>query len=145
MRTAVLSLFASLLALTCFSSACADDIPPCTVPNGVTSTSLRTGAPLALVRALREHIGELAAPGTKFDAPDVVITGRNRRLIFVWYVGKRWIVATEHGGYAYNDPIFAYDLSQDGRNATLVQERIAFPDTVCSTASSMLGFEPRSP
>jgi hypothetical protein len=94
---------------------------------------------------LREHIGELAEPGTKFDATDVVVTGRNRRLIFVWYLGKRWIVATEHGGRGYNDPIFAYDLSQDGQSATLVQESIAFPKTVCSTASSMLSFEPRNP
>src|SRR5208337_4506280 len=111
-------LFVSLLAvmplLSCNSGY--DSIPSCTMPNGVTSTSL-TDAPPALARALRDHIGEIAAPGTSFDPTDVVVTGRDRRLIFIWHSGRRWIVATEHGGRGYNDPIFAYDLSDDQRNA----------------------------
>jgi hypothetical protein len=96
------------------------------------------GAPPALLRALKQRVGELVPPGERFDATDVVVTGRDRRLIFIWTVGTRWIVATEHGGLGYNDPIFAYDLSQDGRDATLMAERIAFPHSVCSTASELL-------
>lgn len=101
------------------------------------SATLQT-PPLPLLQALKERIGEVAPPGATFDATDVVMTGQNRRLIFVWNLGRKWIVATEHGGRGYNDPIFAYDLDQDGGRATLVQERIAFPDTVCSTAASLL-------
>ena len=108
------------------SSARADVIPSCAVPNGASSMSLQTGAPPVLLRALKEHVGELVRPGGKFDATDVVETGKNRRLIFVWNVGRRWIVAIEHGGYAYNDPILAYDLSRDGRSVTLSEERIGF-------------------
>jgi hypothetical protein len=90
--------------------------------------------------ALKRDVGELVAPGERFDATDVVMTGKNRRLIFIWNVGRRWIVATEHGGYGYNNPIFAFDLSQDGRDAALVAEWIAFPRNVCSTALTLLTF-----
>jgi hypothetical protein len=68
-------------------------------------------------------------------AIDVVVTGHNRRLIFIWSRGDRWVIATEHGGRGYNDPIFAYAVSSDGLKATLLAERTAYPDTVCSTVS----------
>jgi hypothetical protein len=139
---------AALVALTAalIISGGADVVPHCDLPNGVISTSLqKNGVPPGLLRALEEHVGEIVPPGAKLDATDVISTGRNRRLIFVWDVGRRWIVATEHGGRGYNDPIFAYDLSQDGRSAILVQDRIAFPQTVCSTAYSLLSFEHQKP
>ena len=143
-----LSLFATLLTATCSSCYTPDKVPPCTIPPGVTSTTLETGAPPALVQALKDHIGEMAAPGARYDIGDVhgfFSTGLDRRLIFVWHLGNRWIVATEHGGIGYNDPIFAYDLSPDGRTASLMREQIAGPDTVCSTASSMLSLDSRNP
>jgi hypothetical protein len=117
-----------------------DVVPPCAVPSGV-SLWLPTGAPPALLRGLKEHIGDFAQPDAQFDATDFVVTRQNRRLIFIWNIGSRWIVATEHGGRGYNDPILAYDLGQGQESATLVEERIAFPETVCSTASSLVGFE----
>jgi hypothetical protein len=138
------SLSLSLFVAALITSACSDVIPPCALPNGVASTSLN-GAPPALLRALRQDVGELVAPGGRFDATDVIVTGQNRRLIFIWNVDRRWIVATEHGGFGYNDPIFAYDLSQDGRDATLVEQRIANPHTICSTASSLVTFEVQKP
>jgi hypothetical protein len=148
MHISPISLFALLLAVMPFLSCKAgyDFIPPCTMPNGVASTSL-TYAPPALVQALRDHIGEIAAPGASFNATDntdFVGTGLHRRLIFIWHSGRRWIVATEHGGRGYDDPIFAYDLSDDRRGATLVQESIADPDTVCATAASLLRANPQT-
>jgi hypothetical protein len=113
-------------------------IVSCPLPNGASVTSGLDYAPPSLVQALTERIGEVVPAGTKFDTTDVVETGKNRRLIFIWNMGSRWVVATERGGRAYNDPIFAFDLSDDGRKATFAQERVAFPDTVCSTASSLL-------
>ena len=91
-----------------------------------------------MAQALTERIGEVVPAGAKFDATDLVMIGKNRRLIFIWNMGRRWVVATERGGIGYNDPIFAFDLSDDGRKATFVQERVAFPETVCATASSLL-------
>jgi hypothetical protein len=134
---AVSSTLAALIA-----SAGADVIAPCSLPNGAAS-SLVSEAPAALLRALKARIGEVVPPAADFDSTDVVVTGRSRRLIFIWNVGRRWVVATEHGGIVYNNPIFAYDLSRDSRSAVLVQERSALPKTVCSTASSLLGSAPR--
>jgi hypothetical protein len=139
------SLAVFLLATALSSLARADIIPPCALPNGVAAKSLENDAPPALLRALSERVGELVPPGGRFDATDVLVTGKNRRLIFVWNAGQRWIVATEHGGRGYNDPIFVYDLSDDGRTATLVLERLAFPNTVCTTATKLVGFESQRP
>jgi len=113
-------------------------IPPCAAPNGATVTASLDEAPASLVQALTQRIGKLVAPGARFDETDVLITGRNRRLIFIWNAGTRWIVATEHGGYVYNDPIFVYDLSPDSQSATFVEERIAGPKTVCTIASGIV-------
>jgi len=41
-------------------------------------------------------------------------------------------------GAKFDDPIFPFDMSQDRREAIFLQERIAFPESVCSTASSLL-------
>lgn len=133
-----------LLASSLVASARADFIPPCPVPDGVIATSLEN-APPPLLRALKERIGELVPPGGRFDSTDVVRVGKNRRLILIWNAGKRWIVATEHGGIGYNDPIFAYDLGQDDQNAILTGGRIAFPGTVCRTANDLLSAPPADP
>jgi len=113
-------------------------IPPCALPNAASAISRLDDAPPVLVRALVERVGEVVPAGAKFDATDVAWTGKNRRLIFVWNLSNRWVIATEHGGVGYNDPIFAFDMSQDRREAIFLQERIAFPESVCSTASSLL-------
>jgi hypothetical protein len=133
---------ASIIVAALIISACSDT-PSCALPDGVISTSLN-GAPPALLRALQRDVGELVPPGGRFDATDVIVTGKNRRLIFIWNMGRRWIVATEHGGYGYNNPIFAYDLSHDGRDAILLGEWIAFPRNICSTALTLLTFGAQS-
>ena len=138
------ALIAAWAAMAQISIGRADTISSCALPNGVNSKALEA-APPVLLDALKKHVGELVPPGGRFDATDVVMTGKTRRLIFVWNAGKLWIVATEHGGRGYNDPIFVYELSDDGNTATLVIERIAFPKTVCATAISLLNFEPHKP
>jgi len=133
----------SLFVAAPIASARADIIPVCTLPSNVTSATSLNEAPAALRQALKERVGGIVAPDEKFDSTDIVLTGRNRHLIFVWNVGRRWIVATEHGGRGYNDPIFAYDLSEDSQTATLVEERTAFPNTVCAAASGLLSTTPK--
>jgi hypothetical protein len=118
-------------------------VPPCPVPNGVSATSRLDDAPPSLARALTERVGEMVPAGAEFDATDVVVSENNRRpkhrrLIFIWNQGNRWVVATERGGAGYSNPIVAFDIIPDDLTATFVQERVAFPDSVCPTASSLL-------
>ena len=119
----------------------ADIIPPCRLPIGVVSTARQEDMPASLRRAVREKLGPVVSPTSPFDGTDVVVTGHNRRLIFIWSRGDRWVIATEHGGRGYNDPIFAYAVSSDGLKATLLAERTAYPDTVCSTAEVLLNLQ----
>lgn len=115
-----------------------DVIPACRLPKGVASYSDQKDMPVALRDAVKQRLGELVTPNSPFDATDVATTGHNRRLIFIWARGDRWVVATEHGGLAYNDPIFGYDVSPNGQQVTLVAEGIAFLNSVCLTAEELL-------
>jgi hypothetical protein len=130
---------AAALLLMLATSAKADFIAPCTLPDGVTSVSPEQ-APAALMQALIARVGFIVAPNEKFDATDVIRIGRSRRFIFIWNVDRRWVVATEHGGLGYNDPIFAYDLGKDRLSATLIKEQAAFPNSVCRVASDLIVF-----
>jgi hypothetical protein len=123
------------------SAAAFDEIPTCHIPTGVQATDKQDGTPSALRAALKQKLGDMVPPKAPFDATDVVWTGHNRRLIFIWNLADRWIIATEHGGRGYNDPIFVYTVSPDGQKATLLAERIAFPNSVCSVAEELLSFK----
>lgn len=115
-----------------------DVIPACRLPKGVAFYSDQKDMPVALRDAVKQKLGKLVPPNSPFDATDVVITGHNRRLIFIWARGYRWVVATEHGGRGYNDPILGYEVSPNGQQATLIAERIAGPTSVCLTAEKLL-------
>ena len=98
------------------------------------------------MKALTDSYGVFARPGEQFNATDAHLPGEpirsNRRVIFVWQQGARWIVATEHGGNGYNDPILVYDLDIESSKATLVEEELAFPPTVCKTAQKWVVGKP---
>jgi hypothetical protein len=120
------------------------ELPSCTAPDGVFTTSRFDDAPPALARALTGRVGEIAPVGAEFNPTDVHIigeTGKSRRLIFIWSLGNRWVVATERGGVGYNNPIFAFDVDSDGLSAAFVEERVTFPESLCATASSLLAVE----
>jgi hypothetical protein len=125
--------FCGVVVFLISGSARADHIAPCSAPEGMTSESI----PSAIPPALQAKLGKIATPGAAFDATDIIVTGLSRRYIFVWHRENRWIVATEHGGRGYNDPIMAYELSTDGNVATLVRQLISGPSTVCSDAVAM--------
>jgi hypothetical protein len=135
-RRSIGAAVALLLVAALVVLARADYFPPCAPPQHVVLVPLKQ-VPRALMEALRENLGEIVAPGEIFDATDVVLTGRNRRFIFFWRDGKKWIVATEHGGFAYNNPIFLYHLGESERKAVLTAQKIAFPKTVCAVASEL--------
>jgi len=115
-----------------------DVIPPCRVTLGGVSYSDQKDMPVALRDAVKQRLGDLVPPDSPFDATDVVTTGHNRRLIFIWVKGTRWVVATERGGRGYSDPLFAYELSPNGQQARLIAERTAAPNSVCLTAGELL-------
>jgi hypothetical protein len=115
-----------------------DDIPSCHLPAGATARSDEKDMPAPLRDAVKKKLGYLAPPNVPFDATDVVTTGHNRRLIFIWARGNVWVVATEHGGRGYNDPILAYQLDPRDLKVTLIAERIAVPKTVCATSEELL-------
>jgi hypothetical protein len=117
--------------ITAFARA--DDIAPCSPPEEMSSASIPDGVP----PALQDQLGQIALPGAQFDATDIVSTGSSRRYLFVWHRESRWIVATEHGGRGYNDPILVYDLSADGKVAKLVRRLISEPSAVCTDAAAM--------
>jgi hypothetical protein len=125
----------SLAAL--IAPAWAEDVPSCFPPHGVKSISSLHDAPPVLRQAFKERFGDIADPDERFDATDVVKTGRNRRLIFIWNAGRRWIIATERGGRGYDTPIFAYDLSNDHLTARFLQRRVG---EVCTTAANLINF-----
>ena len=115
-----------------------DVIPVCRMPVGVTSYYDQKDVPVALRDAIRQNLGELVPPNSPFDSTDVATTGHNRRLIFIWARGHRWVVASERGGRGYSDPIFAFEVSANGRQAALIAERTANPNSVCSMAEELL-------
>lgn len=117
----------------------ADTIPPCQLASGVEERLFPADVPLPLKQDLDRRIGDLALAGEDFDNTDIKVTGRRRRLIFARSKGTRWVIATEHGGAIYNDPIFAYDVSDDGLAVTFVIEATAFPGSVCKAANKLLG------
>lgn len=123
------------------AAACAKEsyIAPCSLPDSsATILSFPGGTPDALQKAFRLRVGNIASPGEKFDSTDVVKTGRNRRVIFVWNRGLDYVIATEQGGIAYNDPVFLHRIDPQNRMAILVSENVAFPTNVCEVSRRLL-------
>jgi hypothetical protein len=132
-RVAIASAILALFAIY----AIADAAPSCTPPPGTVSVPLKQ-VPSILLQTIIDNVGEIAPPMGRFDRTDVVMVGRNRRFAFFWKADNKWIVATEHGGFAYNNPIFLYDLGEDEQKAVLTAQAIAAPNTPCAVASDLI-------
>ena len=144
-RTELIRVVTICSITTAATWSAADEIRPSRLlPTGVSVISRLDDAPLSLVQALTERVGEVVPVGAPFDSTDIIEIEKNRRLIFIWNRGTRWVVATEHGGRGYNNPVFAFEIDHHDNKVSLVREEVAFPDTVCSTASSLLviGYPP---
>jgi hypothetical protein len=81
-------------------------------------------------------LGNVVEPAEDFDATDAVRFNppRFRRFAFAWFLNGRWLVATEKGGFAYNNPEFLFG----GEPLKLIHEETAFRQTLCSTAEKLL-------
>ena len=131
-RVVIASAILALFAIHMVANAA----PSCMPPPGVVPVPL-TQVPSILLQTLIDSVGEIAPPGRSFDRTDVVMFGRNRRLAFFWKADNKWIVATEHGGFGYSNPIFLYHLDEGERKAVLMAQKIAFPNTLCAVASEL--------
>jgi hypothetical protein len=117
-----------------FTPTQATAISNCPAPPGAVKVSIPSGLP----PALREAMGNVALPGEPFNESDVYVKGHSGRYIFVWNIGTRWIVATEQGGKVLRAAIFTYDLGKDNKTATLIENRITFPNSVCAAATKLV-------
>jgi hypothetical protein len=133
-RVAIASAIAAFFAI----HVIADAAPSCTPPPGTVSVPLKQ-VPSILLQAIIDNVGEIAPPMGRFDRTDVIMFGRNRRLAFFWKADNKWIVATERGGFAYNNPIFLYDLGGNEQKAVLAVQAITSPNTLCAVASDLIG------
>lgn len=61
-----------------------------------------------------------------------------RRFMFFWTAGRRWVIATERGGFSYYHPVFLYELGQGERTADLIAEKNASSGTVCAVTSDLI-------
>lgn len=52
--------------------------------------------------------------------------------------GLDYVIATEQGGIAYNDPVFLHRIDPQNRMAILVSENVAFPTNVCEVSRRLL-------
>lgn len=117
-------------------SAQAAAIWNCAPPPGGVKVALPSGLP----PALRDATGDLAMPGEPFDTTDVYVKGhKHGRYLFVWNIGARWIVATEHGGIALLYAVSVYQLGKDGKTVTLSNKRGGLTGDVCGTATKLAG------
>ena len=115
-------------------------VAACPAPSGVMEMAF-ADIPAGVRKALMEKTGDIAPPGQPFNVTDVVQGGKPlpfSRGIFVWNRGTRWVVATEHGGIAYSDPVYAFGVAANGKGIHLIAEKTAAPRTVCATAKILL-------
>jgi hypothetical protein len=129
-----------IASLAAAGAARADVIPACAVPTGATLIGFDQ-LPMAVRKALAKQTGPMAQPGQPFNASDVIDDKKplpQWRGIFVWSRGTRWVVATEHGGRGYSDPVFLFDATANGKRVALTTSKTANPTTVCAMAQDLL-------
>jgi hypothetical protein len=132
------SLIAGFVVAQLVCPARAYEFPACrpVSPSVISITTLSKASPV-LRRALARDVGWMAQPGEDFNATDVVERRLpSNRLIFIFHRAATWVVATEQGGLAYNDPLLAYRVN--GAKAVLLKKELAYPNTVCVKANALI-------
>lgn len=119
--------FLSVAALA--GPAMAQDLPRCPLLPPVEEVEVQH-IPLPLRAAIGRDAGDLALPGSPFDAGADAKIGISRRLIWVRKQGTRWVIAYEQGGADYHDVVLSYEVGYDGSVAG-VRKDVAYPATVC--------------
>jgi len=132
--------FVIIAAVSFFTAgeAPADVIPACDLQKGARLVEWPDGLPPKVFEDFTRHVERLAAPEEQFDATDVIMTNKRRRLIRVVNLGSLWVIAYEHGGRAYHDHIVVYEISGAGNPVRLIANDIAFPKSVCAQTNAWL-------
>ncbi len=119
---------------------CAQNPPPtCPIPPHVRSFHSLSALPPQIRTALFEKTKDIVDANQPFDTTDVVMHGAHfNRFAFAWHGNGRWIVATEHGGIAYYNPIYVLTLPPQPTGgplvsypARIVKVAISRPTTLC--------------
>ncbi len=146
-------IFAVGLLLTLASmptAALCDEPPRCTAPPGTLEVKSQRDFPAAIAADLSSHIidyqqdgsPKMADPGQPFASTDLISRGLpNRRLIFAWSVGPRWVIGYEVGARGYHYEMVVYQLSSAGDHAEVlanVQEGLE----ICGEAAYWLTHTP---
>jgi len=109
-------------------------IQDCPAPPGAVNVALPSG----FATTLRDKTGNVALPGEPFNVIDDYVKGQpNRRCIFAWNIGSRWIVATEVGGIALRAAVSMYDLGKDGKTVAVLDNRMTSPTCACATPARL--------
>jgi len=138
MKTAALFIIVASELLLAISAHSGDACIP--KDSHVKALSYPNDIPGVLLEVLTNHVGEIAPPRGMFNPSDVIRKGiPDRRVMFVWNRGTRYVIASEHGGIGYNNPIFLYEVDQKNNTATLISEQIADSDAaICKLSNSLI-------
>ena len=71
-----------------------------------------------LSAVLRERFKDVAMPGEHWNGGDVGPPGLG--FDFIWHSGNRWVFLVGRGGFVTTFNVSAYDVSDDGEQATEV-------------------------
>jgi hypothetical protein len=125
----------AILAISCAIYSPAQSAPHCAAPKGTETIVSLKHLPQPVRDALLATVKDIVDAGQPFDSTDVVRYGAHfDRFAFSWNIGSDWIIATEHGGFAYNNPVYVIRWTRPGNTANISGKQVAFPRTVCDAA-----------
>jgi hypothetical protein len=116
----------------------ADVSSTCKAPDGLTAVKSLNLLPPAVLTAIKAKAPDIVDVGERFDATDFIVYRHSHRFMFAWSTGTRWVVAVEHGGYVYNNPIWVLQKSPPLSTTVVLSETISDPKSVCSTAKRLV-------
>ena len=126
------------------TAAAQNPAPTCPAPPRTRVVRFMHDLPAEVRSALLAKTPDIVDSNQPFDATDVVMHGAHfNRFAFAWNgPDGRWIVATEHGGIAYDNPVYtlvAPSAPQTGLQfavypASIVSTIISRPKTLCEDA-----------
>jgi len=115
------------------------EAPTCPTPPNTTVTQSLAKLPKPVLEALHTKSADIVEAGQPFDATDVVMHGAHfTRFAFAWSRGSHWMLITEHGGYAYNNPIYSIQYRVGEPTATITQTSAGYRWNVCTVATDRL-------
>jgi hypothetical protein len=112
--------------------------PKCPATAAITSVTRLEKLPAPVREALQAKVQGIVDSTQPFDATDVVQHGaRFNRFAFAWTHDNQWIIATEHGGFVYSNPVYIINWKLGEPTAQVSAQEIAFRGDLCETVNSL--------